>query len=300
MSAWPRPVRPRAPIAVAAAVVTLFWFVAHNGGAGWVQFVGDLVFGTLLVGVVGPAVVAGRARVVIRDAPTDGVAGLPMEVHVVASSRLRVRPLHPPGDEAFIGPAKRTAHDDIVRITSPARGVHRALTFEVASAAPFALQWWGRRVTVPLPHALYVAPRRGRPEATRPTRREQEGAIVIHPHVEAGFPRGARPYVPGDARRRVHWRLTAHAGALMVKELERPSAQAVTVIVDLPPDPEEAEAAAGRALATVLELLDVGASVLLQTLEESGVVAEEVRGRRQAGRRMALAVSRGTIVPSAP
>jgi uncharacterized protein (DUF58 family) len=285
VNAWPRPVRPRAPIAVAAAVVTLFWFVAHNGGAGWVQFVGDLVFGTLLVGVLGPAVVAGRARVVVRDAPTDGVAGLPMELHVVASSRLRVRPVHPPGDEAFIGPAKRSAHDDVVRITAPGRGVHRALTLEVASAAPFALQWWGRRVTVALPHALYVAPRRGRPGATHPTRR---------------FPRGARPYVPGDARRRVHWRLTAHAGALMVKELERPSGQAVTVIVDLPADPDEAEAAAGRGLATVLELLDRGASVLLQTLEESGVVTEEVRGRRQAGRRMALAVSRRTIVPSAP
>jgi uncharacterized protein (DUF58 family) len=263
--------------------------------------VGDLVFGTLLVGVVGPAVVAGRARVAVRVAPTDCVAGIPMEMHVVASSRLRVRPVHPPGDEAFIGPANRTVHDDdIVRITPPGRGVHRALTLEVASAAPFALQWWGRRVTVPLPHALYVAPRRGRPEAPRPHRREQGGAIVIHPHVEAGFPRGARPYVPGDARRRVHWRLTAHTGTLMVKELERPSGQAVTVLVDLPPDPDEAEAAAGRALATVLELLDLGASVHLQTLEESGIVTEEVRGRRQVGRRMALAVSRSTIVQSAP
>jgi uncharacterized protein (DUF58 family) len=86
----------------------------------------------------------------------------------------------------------------------------------------------------------------------------------------------------------------------MVKELEHPSGQGVSVVVDLPPDPDEAELAAGRALATVVELLGDGAPVLLQTLEPSGIVSERVRDRRQAGRRLARAVSRNTIVPSAP
>jgi uncharacterized protein (DUF58 family) len=236
----------------------------------------------------------------VRDAPTDGVAGLPMELHVVASTRVRVRPVDPQGDEAFVGPAKRTGPDDIVTIMSPRRGVHRTLTLEVASAAPFALQWWSRRITIPLPHALHVAPRRGRSERPRADRSEERGAIVVRPRTEAGFPRGARPYMPGDARHRVHWRVTAHTGTLMVKELERPSGQGVTVVVDLPPDPDEAELAAGRALATVVELLEGDASVLLQTLEQSGVVTERVRDRRQAGRRLARAVSRSTIVQSAP
>jgi hypothetical protein len=97
VSRWPRPARPRTPILGAAGIVAIWWVVAHNGGAGWVQFVGDLVFGTLLVGVVGPAVITGLVRLEVRDAPADGVAGLPIELHVVASSRVRVRPVDPAG-----------------------------------------------------------------------------------------------------------------------------------------------------------------------------------------------------------
>jgi uncharacterized protein (DUF58 family) len=281
-------------------VVILWWFVAHNGGAGWVQLVGDLVFGALLVGVAGPAVAAWRARVAVRDAPTDGIAGQPSELHVVASSRVRVRPVDPPGDEVFVGTAHRRGSNDVVTVVPPRRGVHRSLTLEVASAAPFALQWWSRRITVPLPHPLHVAPRRGRPERLRPDHRAQEaGAVVVRPHTAVGSPRGARPYAPGDARHRVHWRATAHTGTLMVKEVEHPSRQSLTVVVDLPPEPDEAELAAGRALATVVELLDGGATVLLQTTEPAGVVTEYVLDRRQAGRRLARAVSRSDVVPSA-
>lgn len=298
MKRWPRPAKPRSPIVAAGAVVVLWWFVAHNGGAGWVQSVGDLVFGALLVGVAGPGVAVARARIEVRSAPPDAIAGLPTRVHVVASNRVRVRPLDPPGGEVFVGPADRGGadHDDVITIVPPRRGVHHSLTLEVASAAPFALQWWSRRITVPLPDALHVAPRRGRPEPLRTDPRVQEpGAVVVRPHGEEGTPRGARPYVPGDARRRVHWRATAHTGTLMVKEVEHPSGQALTVVVDLPPDPDEAETAAGRALATVVELLDAGAAVRLQTLEAAGVVSEYVPDRRQAGRRLARAVSRSLV-----
>ncbi len=300
MRGWPRPAKPRTPIVAAAAVVVIWWLVAHNGGAGWVQFVGDLVFGTLLVGVAGPGLVTGRVRVAVREAPTDGVAGLPIELHVVASSRVRVRPVEPQGDETFVGPSKRREDDDVVTIRPPRRGVYRSVTLEVASAAPFALQWWSRRITLPLPDTLHVAPRRGRPEPPRPDRRDEEGVLVVLPHAAAGLPRGARPYVPGDARDRVHWRATAHTGALMVRELERPSAQAAMVVVDLPRDREEAERVAGRALATVVELLDRGASVQLQTLEPSGVVTASVRGQRQAGRRLARAIDPSDMIRAAP
>jgi uncharacterized protein (DUF58 family) len=236
----------------------------------------------------------------VRNAPTDGIAGLPTQLHVVASNRVRVRPVDPPGDEVFLGPANRHGSDDVVTIVPPRRGVYRSVTLEVASAAPFALQWWSRRITVPLPQALHVAPRRGLPELLRPDpRAEESGAVLVRPHTEEGSPRGARPYVPGDARRRVHWHATAHAGTLMVKEAEHPSRQALTVVVDLPPDLEEAELAAGRGLATVVELLDAGISVRLQTLEPTGVVTEYVPDRRQAGRRMARAVSPGVVARSA-
>jgi uncharacterized protein (DUF58 family) len=293
VSAWPRPARPWTPILGAAGVVGIWWLVAHNGGAGWVQFVGDLVFGALLVGVAGPAVVVGRARLEVRAAPADGVRGRPIELHVVASSRLRVRPLDLPGDETFVGPGGRAGRTDALTVVPGRRGVYRSVTLDVASGAPFALQWWHRRVTLPLPAELLVAPRRGRPDPPGPAREEQAGAVVVRPRTDTGFPRGARPYVPGDPRHRVHWRATAHTGTLMVTEIERPAGRPVTVVVDLPADPVEAEQVAEHALGTVVALLGGGAGVVLQTREPSGIVTRPVTDRRQAGRRLARAVAGG-------
>jgi uncharacterized protein (DUF58 family) len=272
-------------------VVGIWWLVAHNGGAGWVQFVGDLVFGALIIGVVGPGVVVSRARMQVLRAPPDGVTGLPVEVRVVASGRVRVRPVDPPGEETFLGRSGSGGSLDALTIVPPRRGVYRSLTLDVASAAPFALQWWHRRVTVELPQDLLVAPRRGRSDPPRRQRLEHADEVMVQPRSDAGFPRGARPYVAGDPRHRVHWHATAHAGSLMVKELERSSGGPVTVVVDLPADADAAERVAERALGTVVELLQDDAAVTLQTLEPSGTVTRPVRDRRQAGRRLARAVS---------
>ncbi len=78
----------------------------------------------------------------------------------------------------------------------------------------------------------------------------------------------------------------------MVRELEQPSAAPVTITVDLPDDPEEAERIAEGALGTVTHLLEGGALVLLGTLEPSGRVLAPVADRRGAGRRLARAVAR--------
>jgi uncharacterized protein (DUF58 family) len=296
VSHWARPARPVAPIAVAVMVVALWWLVAHNGGAGWVQFLGDIVFGTLLIGVAGPWVVVTRARIGARSAPADASAGLPVEVHVGASTRLRVRPVEPPGPEVFVGPAGRRGHGgDRITLEPGRRGVYGAVTVEIASAAPFALQWWARRVEIPLPAELHVAPRLGRPARTRTDADEEAGEVQERPRADGGLPRGARPYTPGDSRRLVHWRSTAHAGRMMVRELERPSAGPVTLTVDLPEDPAEAERVAERALATVVDLLAAGAPVLLGTLERSGAVLAPVTDRRGAGRRLARAVPPGAL-----
>ena len=42
----------------------------------------------------------------------------------------------------------------------------------------------------------------------------------------------ARPYMPGDSMRRIHWRATAHHDQLMVREEERESTPEATVILD--------------------------------------------------------------------
>jgi uncharacterized protein (DUF58 family) len=289
-----RPARPVAPIAVAVGIVALWWLVAHNGGAGWVQLLGDVVFGTLLIGMVGPSVVVTRARIRVRSAPADAGAGLPLDVQVEASTRLRVRPVEPPGPEVFVGPAGRRRHvGDRITVVPVRHGVHAAVTMEIASAAPFALQWWTRRVRMPLPSELHVAPRLGRPARPRTDADEETGEVQERPRTDVGLPRGARPYAPGDGRRLVHWRATAHAGRLMVREVERPSAGPVTLTVELPENPDEAERVAERALGTVVDLLAKGAPVLLGTLERSGPVRAPVTDRRGAGRRLARAVPPG-------
>lgn len=287
-----RPARPLAPIGITVAILAAWWLVAHNSGAGWVQVLGDVAFGTLVIGVVGPAVFLARARVRVTSAPTDATAGLPVEVTLDASARLRVRPIEPPGMESFIGPRRkgRSATDEVT-LVAPRRGTHDVLVVEVATAAPFALQWWARRMAVPLPATLHVAPRRGRPVAFQPRRDDRTNDGNGRVAADLGEPRGARPYRPGDDRRHVHWQASAHTGELMVREREVPAAPPVTLKVLLPDDPDEAEHFAQRALGTVVYLLDRGAPVLLETVERSGPVRGSVADRRTAGRRLARAVA---------
>ncbi len=293
MSRWARPARPVAPIAVALMIIAIWWLVAHNGGSGWVQFLGDLVFGALFIGIFGPWAVVTRAKVRVRSAPGDAVAGSPVDIRVEAGSRLRIRPVEPPGAEVFVGPVGRKGTvDDLVTVMPVRRGVRDTVTLDIASAAPFALQWWTRRVQLPLPSTLHVSPRRGRSRPPSTSPQEDVGEVRDQPRTDMGLPRGARPYVSGDSRHLVHWRATAHAGKLMVRELEQPSGGPVTVTVDLPDDPEEAERVAEGALGTVVQLLEGGAPVLLGTREPSGPVLAPVADRRGAGRRLARAVAR--------
>jgi uncharacterized protein (DUF58 family) len=300
MSRWARPARPVAPIGVAAGILGIWWVVAHNGGSGWVQALGDIVFGTLVVGIFGPAAVLSRAKVRVLHAPLDGVAGMPSEVCIETSTRLRVRPVAPPGEEVLLGPPERGWSPDVqIKLLPSRRGVHEAVTLDIATAAPFALQWWTRRVVLPLPAALHIAPRRGRPVSLVLRPNEDAGLTANWTQAEVGEPRGARPYRPGDSRRQVHWRATAHAGALMVRELEGPSAEPVTLTVTLPWDPIEAEHVAERALGTVVQFLERNAPVILATVEPGGSVVSLVTDRRGAARRLARAVpepqSRPTI-----
>ena len=88
----------------------------------------------------------------------------------------------------------------------------------------------------------------------------------------------------------MHWPATAHSGELMVREMESPAAEPVTVEVRLPPEPDAAEKMAERALGTVVTLFDRGASVLLATIEIDGAHVASVGDRRSAGRRLARAV----------
>lgn len=304
----------------------LAWLaVAHNSGSGWVQALGAVLGAVLVVGLVGPALVVTRALVTLGSCPADAVAGAPTEVHVRSRLPARVRPVSPAGPVAFIGPRRRgvaprpdrtgppagAALPDIGRAGSgragpdeeavtlvPARrGLHTELVLEVATAAPFGLLWWARTVRLPLEDALHVSPRLGpaRPPPARPADDAGTGDARIAAAV--GEPRGVRPYRPGDSRRFVHWPASAHRGDVMVREMEGPVAEPVTVRVSLSGETEADERAAEETLGTVVALLDQGVPVVLDTPEPGGRVVGPVADRRRAGRRLARAATADGVDP---
>lgn len=295
-----RPARPYSALAITPLILLAWWLVAHNSGSGWVQALGDAVFGVLMIGLFGPAIALGRVRLNVTSVPTDAVAGAEVEVIIDASSRVRLRSLQPPSAVTFLGPAGRQGRVDARLVIMPEhRGEYDHLIVDVSTASPFGLQWWRRKTELALPAALLVAPRRGEPELWKLPVHDDAGRETTRARAEAGQPRGARPFRPGDSRRLVHWQATAHSGELMVRELEGPSTMPVTVEVRLPADPPAAERVAERALATIERLLEQGVSVRLGTLERSGPVLSMVNDRRGLGRRLARAVaSRETATDS--
>jgi uncharacterized protein (DUF58 family) len=257
--------------------------------------VGDALAGVLAVGLFAPGFVLAGAKVTVLDTPADGTAGLPVELFARANTRLRVQALDPPGPQTFVGPHRGptpvTGEGELVTLLPDHRGVHNRIVLEVASAAPFGLLWWRKTVHVDLPRVLHVGPRLGTPLPFPRGREDVTGGGTLHAAVQIGEPRGVRPYRPGDQRRWVHWPATAHAGELMVREMEGPAAEPVTVEVHLPTEPDAAERMAERALATVVAIVDRGASVLLSTTEMGGPKLASVGDRRSAGRRLARAVA---------
>jgi uncharacterized protein (DUF58 family) len=257
--------------------------VAHNSGAGWVQALGALLAGFLLVGLVAPGFVVRRTRCTVAAGPADAVAGRASQLTVTVSGPVAVRPLSPPGPESTTGRHPTCS----IRCTPSARGVVTECVLQLASAAPFGLLWWTKRVTIPLPQPLNVAPQPAAPDQAGHLDPGAFGDDVLRVDRRVGESRGVRPYRAGDLRHWIHWPATAHAGTLMVREMEGPAGRPVTVRAVLPADPDAADDAAQRALATVLDLLAAGRTVVLVTAERDGEVAAPVNGAADAGRRLA-------------
>ena len=305
MSLRLRPGRPLAPIASAPVVAVAGWLVVHDSGAGWVQVLGDLVAATLAVGFLGPAVVLARTRLGVGRAPLDATAGNPVALHLEASSRVRVRPIHPPGPDCFVGPGTATSGASPVTVVPSQHTMLTRVVLDVATAAPWGLQWWTRRVVLELPATLAVAPRRGRaclPEKLPGDQAGDRPDVPADAAIRAGSGelRGVRPYQPGDRRSRVHWAATAHAGELLVRDDETPPDTPHRVQVVLPSDPGAAEVIAETALATILALSERGSPVLLTTCEDGRIVEGWVGDRRGAGRRLAAAGPPGPVTAAGP
>jgi len=275
-------------VLAAVAVLGAWVAVAHSSGDGWVQTLGALIGGFLLVGLVGPALYMRRARCAVIENPLDGTAGRESVVVIESNRPLRLRPIDPPGKEVMANGRGPVA----LAVVADHRGVLEHCTVELASAAPFGLLWWTARHRLPLPRPLTVAPRQGAPTARPPESGDPGGAEEMLPVLQrSGEPRGVRPYVPGDPPRSVHWPATAHQGSLMVREMESAAEGAVTLTVSLPADPVAAEREAERALATVALLVRRGCTVQLITTEAGRPVTGRVASALEAGRRLARAQS---------
>ncbi len=278
---------------VAGSIITLVaWAaVAHSSGSGWVQAVGALLGAFLLVGLVAPAWPARRARIACTAAPFDGRAGQALGLTFEVDRPVRLRGIFPGGRGHQAGGGQRGYRSVGLEVTPGRRGVLDAVVVEVASSAPFGLLWWARHVELPLPHLLHVAPRTGDPGERLTAADAAPGEAA--PRVPAGIgePRGIRPYAAGDPRRTVHWPATSHAGALMVRESERPTDDPVFVELVLPIDPAAAEAETERMMAAVSECLGRRQPVVLATRETSGRVVRPVADQVDLGRRLARAVA---------
>ena len=286
-----RPARPWGPIPSSVALVLGWWLVAHSSGQGWVQALGDVVAAGVLIGLVGPWAVLRRIRIDMLSAATDATAGSAFSLSLRVSGPARITSISPPAVEAVFVIRPRKAEATEVAVTADRHCVLRSVTLEVATAAPFGIQWWSRRVVLRLPRPVYVAPRKGRSYPIEPLVPDDEAGQEGGGRRAASFGdlRAPRPYRSEDSRRLVHWPATAHTGELMVREVERPLGRPAEMVVTLPADPSAAEAEAERAMATVSALLDRDVPVLLTTTEADGVTTGLVRDHRDAGRRLAAA-----------
>jgi uncharacterized protein (DUF58 family) len=261
--------------------------VAHNSGSGWVQVMGCLLAGVAVVGLVGPGLATTRLVVTAATNPTDATSGRPVTIEIDVNAPARVQAVVPAGPAVVVGPGIGR-----IELVPTTRGLVHEVALSVSSAAPFGLLWWRKRIVIALARELWVAPAPGPPDPAMVIGAGSGSEDRHRPRdSRIGELRGVRPYVPGDPRRLVHWPATAHRGELMVREAERPDAAVPRVRAILPDDGPAGDAAAARAMGTVLALLARSSPVMLSTDERDGLRTEPVHGSVDAGRRLARAIA---------
>jgi len=280
------PERALGPVAGSLLLLLVWAGVAHASGSGWVQTVGAVVAGLLLLGLIAPAFAAPGLTLICERSPTDAVAGSPVEIAVVGNRSMRCTPWSAGGRPLLLTGKVPTS----LLIVPPRRGVISTVTVRVATAAPLGLLWWSRDQVLELARPLYVAPQpRDRGGELRRLVTPEEGQGPPRPTL-TGDLRGIRPYQHGDGRRRVHWHASAHTGDLMIRESESRQGNPVRIVIDLPRDLDAADRIAEEAMGEIMAQLNAGRRIVLETTEVTGRVVTPVVDRLSAGRRLARSV----------
>jgi uncharacterized protein (DUF58 family) len=126
------------------------------------------------------------------------------------------------------------------------RGHYRFGPLRASTRFPFGL--FSRTITLGQPETLVVLPRLGRLTQGWAARRREALAGTDRrrqqPGTEGDF-YGVREWRSGDGLRLIHWRSSARAGKLVVRQFERPRSRDVAVVLDLwqpePHSPEQVE-----------------------------------------------------------
>lgn len=108
-------------------------------------------------------------------------------------------------------------------------------------------------------------------------RHHHEGVFGEPPLRGSVDVRSVREYVAGDEPRRIHWRATARAGQLMVRDYVDPAQPRFTVVLDCDPsalDDDEFEAAVEVAASLAVSACDSGCRTRLVTNTTTDLVVE--------------------------
>lgn len=124
-----------------------------------------------------------------------------------------------------------SAHVELVR-SAARRGVFSSGTVTLTCGAPFGLT--KSRRTIELPTNLTVVPRWVEIRSFPILEPSSFPSDVLHERARTGAGEefiGVRDYRPGDPPRSVHWRSTARAGHLVVREFEEEVASRVALVL---------------------------------------------------------------------
>lgn len=260
----------------------------------------------VVVGVLWPLLDRRHRRPVVTRCATDAVEGVacaltlsidrggfPLEVRLDESLGSFGSVADPDA-----GPSPPVMVDDTVdtEVVIVCRGVYERLALRVTYTGPFGLLRVTRSVSPALAALLYVGPRAvpsGALDGPSGTGEEPPQLAAL---VNTGDTvRSVRPYVAGDPAHLVHWPTSAHAGELMVFELEPPAQRLLVVVVDLrgagPPGSEPVERAVRTAAGAVQQGFDSSMRVVLCTAQRDGPLTSEVTSPTQMRRRLAAAVA---------
>ncbi len=135
------------------------------------------------------------------------------------------------------------------------RGDHTLDGIALETRFPFGLV--ARRVEIAAPQAVLVLPATFRLKAELvATAAAAEGVArrLLMTEERRDVVRSLRDYRSGDHPRAIHWRASAHRGALVVKDFERTEPRRVLVVLDVWANPEVLEDAVSLAASLVASL----------------------------------------------